>query len=145
MPIKNPPEGYHTVTPYLAVTGVAKLIEFLEKVFDAKVIERMTRPDGGIGHCEVRIGDSIVMMGEPPEATKARPANLYAYVPDVDATYRRAVEHGANPEREPASQFYGDRGGAFIDPSGNTWWVATHVEDVPREELQRRMKQQHQH
>ena len=140
MPVQNPPAGYHCVSPYLTVTGVAKLIEFLQAVFDATVVERMTRPDGSMGHCEVRIGDSIVMMGEPPDPSKVRPSNLYVYVPDVDATYRRALEHGARSEREPTDQFYGDRSGGFIDASGNTWWIATHKEDVSPDEIQRRAR-----
>jgi len=142
MPAQNPPSGYYTVTPYLAVPGVAKLIDFLQTVFDAKVVERMTRADGSLGHCEVRIGDSIVMMGEPTDPAKARPSNLYVYVPDVDATYRRALTQGAKSEREPTDQFYGDRSGGFVDPSGNTWWIATHKEDMSPEEMQRRAKQQ---
>ena len=141
MPVKNPPAGYHSVSPYLTVTDVAKLIEFLQVVFDATVVERMTRPDGRVGHCEVRIGDSIVMMGEPQDPSKARPSNLYVYVLDVDSTYRRALAHGAQADREPADQFYGDRSGSFIDASGNLWWVATHKEDVSPEEIQRRAKQ----
>jgi PhnB protein len=140
MPVQNPPAGYHTVTPYLTVKEVSKLIEFLERVFGATVVERMTRPDGSVGHCEIRIGDSIVMMGEPPDPTKARPANLYVYVSDVDATYRRALAQGATSDREPADQFYGDRSGGFVDASGNTWWVATHKEDMTTEEMQRRQQ-----
>jgi PhnB protein len=142
VPVQNPPAGYHSVSPYLATFGVAKLIEFLEHVFDATVTEKMSRPDGGIQHCEIRIGDSIVMMGEPADPASARPSSLYVYVPDVDATYRRAIERGAKSEREPANQFYGDRGAAFIDASGNRWWIATHVEDVSPDELQRRMQSQ---
>jgi len=138
MPVQNPPAGYHSVSPYLTVVGAANLIEFLQAVFDATVVERMTRPDGSVGHCEVRIGDSIVMMAEPPDPSKARPSNLYVYVADVDATYRRALLHGARSEREPADQFYGDRSGGFVDASGNTWWIATHVEDLSPEEMQRR-------
>jgi PhnB protein len=140
MDVQNPPARYHTVTPYLTVVGIAKLVEFLEQVFDATVIERMTRPDGSVGHCEVMIGTSIVMMGEPPEPSTARPSNLYVYVPDVDATYRRALAHGAKSEREPADQVYGDRSGGFSDASGNTWWIATHKEDMSQEELQRRVQ-----
>jgi PhnB protein len=101
----------------------------------------MTRPDGGVGHCEVRIGDSIVMTGEPQDQSKARPSNLYVYVVDVDATCRRALACGARSEREPADQFYGDRSGGFTDASGNIWWIATHKEDVSPEEMQRRAKQ----
>jgi PhnB protein len=140
LPVQNPPAGYHSVTPYLSVRGVSKLIELLERVFDATVVERMTRPDGSVGHSEVRIGDSIVMLGEPLDPGKARPANLYVYVPDVDATYHRALAQGATSETEPADQLYGDRSAAFVDSSGNTWWVATHKEDLSAEEIRRRLQ-----
>jgi PhnB protein len=137
MPVSYQPTGYQTVSPYLTVDGVAELLDFLVKVFDAKVVEKLTHADGSIGHCEIRIGDSIVMLGHPAEPGKARPANLYVYVPDVDATYRRALELGAKGEREPVDQYYGDRSGGFIDPSGNHWWIATHKKDVPTPEIER--------
>ncbi len=140
MPVQNPPAGYHTVSPYLVVEGVAELLVFLERVFDAKIVEKLTRADGTLGHCEVRIGDSIVMIGHPAQAGKERPATLYVYVSDVDATFRRAVEQGAKPEREPTTQYYGDRSGGFVDPSGNHWWIATHEEDVSAAEIARRSK-----
>jgi uncharacterized glyoxalase superfamily protein PhnB len=138
MPVPYQPAGYQTVSPYLTVEGVAELLAFLEKVFDAKVVEKLTHADGSLGHCEVRIGDSIVMLGHPPDPSKARPANLYVYVPDVDATYRRALEHGATGE--PVDQYYGDRSGGFVDPCGNHWWVATHKRDVTPAEIERLSK-----
>ena len=140
MPLQNPPAGYHTVSPYLTVEGVAELLVFLEKVFDAKIVEKLTRADGTLGHCEVRIGDSIVMLGHPTDPSKARPATLYVYVSDVDATYRRALENGATSEREPTDQYYGDRSGGVVDAWGNHWWIATHKRDVSTAEIERESK-----
>jgi PhnB protein len=136
--VKPIPEGFHTITPYLTVPAVAKLIDFLKQAFDAIEIERMARPDGTVHHAEVKIGDSIVMLGEPPDPSKAKPGALYLYVKDVDATYRRAIQAGAASLSEPVDMFYGDRGAGVQDGSGNTWWIATHIEDVAPEELQRR-------
>jgi uncharacterized glyoxalase superfamily protein PhnB len=137
--VRPVPEGFHTITSYLTVPGVASLIEFVQKAFDGKLIERIDGPGGSVGHAEMRVGDSIVMMGEPREPWPARPCNLYMYVPDVDAVYRRAIDAGGKSIREPEDQFYGDRSGGVEDPSGNTWWIATHIEDVSREELRKRM------
>ena len=103
--VKPVPNGFHTITPYLTVPAVGKLIDFLKQAFDATEIERMQRPDGSVGHAEVKIGDSVVMLGEPPDPSKAKPAALYLYVDDVDATYRRAVEAGAASLSEPANMF----------------------------------------
>jgi len=135
----NPiPDGYHSVTPYLTVQGVAKLIDFLKQAFAAQEIERMTRPDGAIGHAEVKIGDSIVMMGEAGGERKPMPGAIYLYVNDTDATYKRALQAGAVSTMEPMDQFYGDRSAGVKDPSGNQWWIATHKEDFSREELAKR-------
>jgi PhnB protein len=139
MAVKPIPEGYHSVTPYLAVEGTDKLFEFVKTAFDAAdVHECMRRPDGTIQHAEVKIGDSIVMLAEASGPWKPRPSTLYLYVTDVDATYQRALAAGAMSLMEPATQFYGDRSGGVQDPAGNFWWIATHVEDVSPEELQRR-------
>jgi PhnB protein len=135
MPVKPIPTGYHSVTPYLVVPGVARVIEFLKQAFKAEEVERMARPDGTVMHAEVRIGDSIIMMGEPNDKFPAMPAAVYLYVPDVDAAYKRALAAGAASTMEPANQFYGDRNAGVKDASGNVWWIATHVEDVPREEM----------
>ncbi len=132
------PEGYHTVTPYLVVPGLAQVIEFLKQAFGAAEIGRFAQPDGRIMHAEVRIGDSVVMMGEPHGDIEARPAVLHLYVEDVDASYRRALDAGAHSLREPADQFYGDRSAGVQDPAGNQYWLATHVEDVSVEEMKRR-------
>jgi PhnB protein len=141
MAVKAIPEGYHTVTPYLVVQGVPKLIEFLQRAFDAKEVHRTTMPDGTIMHAEVQIGDSRVMMGEARGPMTPIPAMLYLYVPDCDAVYARAIRAGGTSIAAPANQFYGDRSGAVRDAAGNHWWIGTHIEDVPAEELGRRAQQ----
>ena len=140
MSVKTIPEGYHTVTPFLTVKGAAALIEFMEKVFDARVKERILTPDGAIAHAEVKIGDSVIMLGEPMgDNCKEMPGALYLYLDDADATYKRAMGAGATSMMEPTDQFWGDRQGTVRDRFGNIWHMATRVEDVPAEELQRRM------
>jgi PhnB protein len=138
MAVKKIPEGFHAVTPYLTVPKASQVIEFLKSAFGAEEIERMMRPDGGVWHAEVRIGDSMIMLGEPRPGTPAMPASIYLYVPDCDAAYRSAVNAGAKSLMEPADQFYGDRNAGVEDTSGNRWWIAEHKEDVSREEMQRR-------
>ncbi len=138
MAVKPVPEGYHTVTPYLVVHGVVKLIDFLKQAFDATEIHRTTMPDGAVMHAEVQIGDSRVMMGEARGEQRPIPAMLYVYVPDVDAVYARAVGAGATAVALPADQFYGDRAGGVQDAVGNQWWIGTHKEDVAPAELARR-------
>ncbi len=140
MAVKPVPEGYHNISPYLTVRGVPGLIDFLRRVFDAQETERTSRPDGTVMHAEVRIGDSIVMMGEPMGEFPQMPAMLYVYVPDTDAVYKRALEAGATSMMEPADQFYGDRNAGVRDSFGNVWWIGTHKEDVSKEELQRRVE-----
>ena len=146
MAVKPIPDGYHSVTPYLTVPGVAKLLDFLKQAFEAQELHRMPRPDGTIMHAEVRIGDSLVMMGEPMGSSQPMFGSLYLYVHDVDAVYQRALQAGATSTSEPADQFYGDRSAGIKDPVGNQWWIATHKEDVPLEEIARRAEafmQQH--
>jgi len=138
MAVKPIPEGYHTVTPYLAVQGAGKLFDFLKNGLEAKEVYRMAMPDGKIMHAEVRIGDSKVMLGEAQDPSKVTPANLYVYVNDCDASYKRALHAGATAVREPADQFYGDRSGTVKDAFGNYWSFATHKEDVPPDEMKRR-------
>lgn len=135
--VKPIPEGFHTVTPYLVVPKALKLIDFLKQAFDATVIVKMLRPDGTVHHAEVKIGDSMIMLGEAQDQSH-KPGALYLYVPDVDATYRQAVQAGATSLSEPADMFYGDRGGGVEDAWGNTWWIGTHIEDVSPEELKKR-------
>jgi PhnB protein len=146
MTVKPIPDGYHTVTPYLIVEGASSLIEFLKKAFDAQETERVVQPDGSIMHAEVTIGDSVVMLSDAMGEWKPMPTSIYLYVNDADATYQRALQAGGTSVMEPANLFYGDRHGSVRDPAGNYWSVATHIEDVPREELAKRaedfMKQQ---
>jgi len=126
---------------------VPKLLDFLKQVFKAQEIMQMPAPDGTIMHAEVRIGDSPIMMGEARGEHKPMPGSIYLYVDDTDATYQRALQAGGTSMMEPANQFYGDRGASVVDPVGNHWFIATHIEDVQPEELARRaeayMKQQH--
>lgn len=146
MPVKPVPDGYHAITPYLVVKGGARAIEFYARAFGARELFRMPRPDGGIGHAELQIGDSRVMLADEapevnarsPETIGGSPVTLMLYVEDVDATVARAVAAGGRVTRPVADQFYGDRSGAVTDPFGHVWFVATHVEDVPPEELARR-------
>jgi PhnB protein len=123
----NPvPDGYNTVCPYLVVSGVGQLIEFTKQVFGAKEVHVSKRPDGSIQHAEIKIGDSIVMMGEG-QGIKNFPGMLHLYMEDVDGVYQRAITAGAKSLREPADQPYGDRTGAVEDAFGNQWWIATHT------------------
>lgn len=148
MAVKPIPEGYHAVTPYLTVHGAAKVIDFLKAAFGAKSVnEPMKRPDGKIMHAAVKIGDSLVMIADESDMAQATPSSLYVYVPNVDNVYQLAVKAGGKSVMEPADMFYGDRCGAVKDPSGNTWSIATHREDVAPLELAKRaetfLKQQH--
>jgi PhnB protein len=138
MAVKPIPEGFHTVTPHLTVQGTSKLVDFLKQAFEAQELFRLAHPDGTLMHAEVKIGDSIVMMGEARGEWKPMPGSLYVYVNDADGVYKRALQAGATSTMEPADQFYGDRTAGVQDPSGNQWMIATHKEDVPPEELRRR-------
>ena len=150
MAVKPIPEGYHSVTPYLIVDGAARALDFYAKAFGAKEMLRMPAPDGRIGHAEIRVGDSVIMLADENPAMKAlgpksvggTPVSLMVYVEDVDKVFARAVQAGAIVERPLANQFYGDRTGGVVDPFGHRWYVATHVEDVAPEEIDRRMKAQ---
>ena len=145
----NPiPEGYHTVTPYLAVDGARDAIDFYKSAFGAKERGIMTGPDGRIAHAELQIGDSIVMVSDPfpqsevksPKAIGGTSASIFLYVEDVDALFKQAVDAGAKAEMEPADQFWGDRFGTVIDPYGHVWSIATHIEDLSPEEIAERGK-----
>jgi PhnB protein len=144
--VKPIPEGYHAVSPYLIVNDGVRAIEFYRKVFEGKERMRMMRPDGRVGHAEVAIGDSVVMLADEnlefgaksPQTIGGTPVTISVYVPDVDATIQKAVAAGARLVRPVANQFYGDRVGGIIDPFGHSWHVATHVEDVTPEEMVRR-------
>jgi PhnB protein len=137
-PVQKRPEGFHTVNPYLVVNGAAKVIEFLKQAFDTKEIgEAFKAPDGKIMHATVRMGDSMVEIGDSAEPM---PMNLHVYVDDVDGMYRRAIAAGGVSVRKPETTFYGDRSAGVKDPGGNNWWLACHVEDVSNEEIARRAK-----
>jgi len=134
------PEGYHSITPYLVVEKGAALVGFLQKAFGATVTHRMDHEDGSLWHADVQIGDSHVMLGGASEESPAKAATLYLYVEDADATYQRALEAGGKSIMPPTDMFYGDRNGGVTDLSGNSWWIATHIEDVSAEELEKRGK-----
>lgn len=138
------PEGFHTITPYLTVKGAAALLEFLQRALRAEVVH-CTAPGGVVRHAQVRIGDSMLMLGDCPDGFEPTRSMLYLYVNDVDAWYRHAVQNGAESVEEPADMFYGDRHGAVRDPAGNLWYIATHKEDVPEEEIERRMREMKDH
>ncbi|MBC8645657.1 MAG: VOC family protein [Thermoanaerobaculia bacterium] len=139
------PEGYHTVTPYLSIDGAAAAIEFYEKAFGAKELFRIAQPDGRVGHAELQIGDSRVMLADEypemnfrgPSSIGATPVMLHLYVEDVDAAFARAVAAGAKVTRPLRDEFYGDRTGSVEDPFGHWWSLATHVRDVSEEEMQK--------
>lgn len=135
---KPVPEGYHTVTPYLIVDEANRLLAFLEAAFGAKILHRTDRPDGEVAHAEIQIGDSRLMLSGSQPQWPALPCAIYLYVEDCDALYAQALAAGAKSTQAPADMFYGDRHGGVIDPSGNQWWIATHIEDVSPEEMERR-------
>jgi PhnB protein len=131
------PEGYHTVTPYLIVEKAAEVIEFMKRAFGAQVTFQMPGPDGSIGHSEIRVGDSMIMLSSAREQWKAMPTMIHLYVEDCDAVYAKAVEAGAETVMPLADQFYGDRSGGVKDVAGNLWWIATHKKDISEEEMKR--------
>jgi uncharacterized glyoxalase superfamily protein PhnB len=133
------PEGFQTLTAYLLVAEADKEIAFLKAAFDAETIHISRLPDGSVMHATLKIGTSMLMMGQARDTMKPIPAMLYMYVEDVDAVYKRALASGAQSIREPADQLYGDRSGGVVSANGIQWWIGTHIEDVSEEELQRRM------
>jgi PhnB protein len=145
--VKPIPEGYHSVTPYLVVKGAAKAIDFYKKAFGAKELFRMEGPGGTVAHAELEIGDSRIMLADEspqmgytgPEPGSRPSVGLMIYVNDVDKTAAQAIAAGIKTEREVQDQFYGDRSGNFVDPFGHRWTIATHKEDVSKEEMDRRM------
>lgn len=148
MSVSPVPDGYHAITPYLIVKNAASAIEFYRNAFDAEELMRLDVPGGMIGHAELQIGDSRIMLAdEHPEMNAFAPPSpggsgvgLCLYVPNVDEVFARAVDAGASVQRPVQDQFYGDRSGMVTDPFGHAWTIATHVEDVPPEELTRRMQ-----
>ena len=154
MAVKPIPQGYHTVTPYLIVKDAARAIDFYKKAFGATEVMRMAAPGGKVGHAEIKVGDSPVMLADEfpemgfrgPQSLGGSPVSLLLYVEDVDARFRQALAAGATVLKPVKDQFYGDRSGTLTDPFGHVWTIATHKEDVSPEEMHRRaeafMKQQ---
>jgi PhnB protein len=148
MAVKPVPDGYHTVTPYLIMRDAAKALEFYKAAFGAVELFRMADPSGKVMHAEMRIGDSVIMLAdEHPEFLAVGPQTLggtsvgiLLYVPDVDARFRQAIAAGGREERPLKDQFYGDRSGTLVDPFGHKWTIATHVEDVSPDEMNRRVE-----
>ena len=148
MPVKSIPEGYHSVTPYLIIRGAAAAIEFYKNAFGATELFRFPTPDGKIGHAEIKIGDSPIMLADEfadmgyngPQTLGGSPVSLMIYVADVDAVFNRALEAGATVKEALQDKFYGDRIGTLTDPFGHRWHLATHKEDVSPDEMQRRAK-----
>jgi PhnB protein len=145
--VKPVPDGYHTVTPYLVVKDAARALEFYKKAFGAVEIMRLAGPDGTIGHAEIKLGDSPIMLADEcpqwkahgPKTLGGTPVSLCIYVPDVDKRFDQAVAAGATVVRPVQDQFYGDRSGTLTDPFGHVWTIATHKEDLTLEEIQKRM------
>jgi PhnB protein len=143
MPI---PQGYHSVTPYLIVKGAARAIEFYKQAFGATELMRMEGPDGSVGHAEIKIGDSPVMLADEypdmgyrsPQTLGGAGVSLLVYIDNVDDLFRQAIAAGGKELRPVQDQFYGDRTGTLEDPFGHVWSLATHVEDVSPEEMRRR-------
>lgn len=142
------PQGYHTVTPYMAVRDCVAAIDFYRRAFGAEKTMQLDMPDAKIAHAEIRIGDSTLMMSEEneawgnksPQSLGGSPMYLMIYVPDVDAAFQKAIAAGASEVRAVQDQFYGDRSGTLKDPFGFQWTLSTHIEDVSQEEAQRRME-----
>jgi PhnB protein len=142
------PKGYNSVTPYLVIKGAAKAIEYYKNVFGATVVVRMDGPDGQVGHAELQIGDSRIMLADEnpsmgnrsAESIGASPVSLLVYIPDCDKVVAKAVAGGAKILKPVQDQFYGDRSGFIQDPFGHLWGVATHKEDVSAEEMEKRAK-----
>ncbi len=146
MAVKPIPEGYHSVTPHLIIKGAADAIEYYKKAFGATELMRMPAPGGKIGHAEIKIGDSAIMLADEfpemgyksPQTLGGSPVSIMIYVEDVDTVFSRAIASGGKEQRPVKDQFYGDRMGTLEDPFGHVWHVATHTEDVSPEEMERR-------
>lgn len=144
--VKPIPDGFHTVTPYLTVNDAARAIDFYKRAFGAQETVRMQGPPGKIGHAELKIGDSIVMVADEmpgsgcrsPQALGGSTVNIFLYVKDVDSAFKQAVNAGAKAEAQPEDMFWGDRYGRLSDPFGHSWSLATHKEDVAPAEMQKR-------
>ncbi|HKY21646.1 MAG TPA: VOC family protein [Vicinamibacterales bacterium] len=151
MTARHVPEGYATITPYLIVKGASDAIDFYVRAFGAREIMRIPASDGTIGHAELQIGNSRVMLADEhpdqgyrsPQSLGGSGSGLMLYLEDVDRVFTRAVNAGAKEIEPVKDQFYGDRSGTLVDPFGHWWTVATHVEDVPQEEMERRAQAVH--
>jgi PhnB protein len=149
MAVKPIPEGYHTLTPYLIVKGAAEALDFYAKALGATELNRLADPSGKVGHAEMKIGDSHFMLADEfpemgavgPQARQGHSVSFLVYLPDVDAAFARAVAAGGKLVRPVQDQFYGDRSGTLEDPFGHQWTLATHVEDVSPEEMERRSRE----
>ena len=149
MPVKPIPEGYHSVTPYLAVQDARKAIDFYKRAFGATERGAMTAPDGTIAHAEVQIGDSVLMVSDPFPQSGIKPPNelggtsgaVFLYVEDIDALMQQAADAGATVTVPPEDMFWGDRFGTLTDPFGHQWQIATHIEDLSPEEIEERGKE----
>jgi uncharacterized glyoxalase superfamily protein PhnB len=141
MAVSYKPAEHQNVIPYLVVPDAEKEVRLLKEVFDATELHVSRDPQGGIAHASLKVGDSVVMLGQSSEQWPPLPCSIYVYVPDVDATYRRALAFGTKSLREPADQFYGDRSGGVQSGNGVQWWLGTHIEDVSNEEIHRRMQE----
>jgi PhnB protein len=145
--VKPIPEGYHTATPYLTLNDAAGAIDFYKRAFGAQELVRMQGPPGKIGHAEIKIGDSMIMLSDElpgggtraPQSLGGTTAAIFLYVPDVDATFKQATAAGAKPDMPLTDMFWGDRFGKMTDPFGHSWALATHKEDVTPEEMKKRM------
>jgi uncharacterized glyoxalase superfamily protein PhnB len=133
------PKDHNVVSPYLTVSDANAVLTFAKEVFGAEIMIAHKRPDGTVGHAELRIGDTVVMVGQSDGSSKKRETMLHVYVEDVDATYARALQSGGTAVSPPADQPYGDRGGGVEDPQGTTWWIATHIEDLTDAEMSQRL------
>jgi PhnB protein len=142
------PDGYHSVTPYLIIKGAAAALDYYTRAFGATELFRMPAPEGKIGHAEIKIGDSPIMLADEcpemgyksPQTLGGSPVSLMIYVEDVDSVFKQAIAAGGKEQRPVKDQFYGDRSGTLEDPFGHVWHVATHTEDVSSEEMERRAK-----
>ena len=142
MPASHAPPGYHSVTPYLLVSNIDAVIEFVEQAFDAQRVLRLVRPDGSVMHAEMRVDGSPIMFGEPGGQFESMPGQVFVYVEDCDAAYASALAAGGVSVMEPTLMVHaGERYGGVRDPGGNVWWIANHVEDLPPAEQQRRIEE----
>jgi PhnB protein len=148
MAVKPVPDGYYTATPYLIVKGAARALDFYKQAFGAQELMRFPMPDGKVGHAEIKIGNSPIMLADEfpemghksPESLGGSPVSIMLYVPDVDKTFAQALKAGGKELQPLKDQFYGDRSGTLTDPFGHVWTVSTHKEDVSPEEMDRRHK-----